>query len=423
MQRILLRSVSGLILTVACVAGDVRAASLQVDSNTGERHANGQVVQSERDEQQALFNYYFRDRDVQYETVLAKLPEEAAVPAWRVPYSAAIHPETGGGMSDARPAATFALFARRRRGASTATGSSALSVYDRAFNGGQGLANSYEIRRIMGTPRALFPALRMRSSSESWEGYCSGFTASTIKHPEPIKSVDAGRVGGTPGVVLSPADIKALLTCIYNRTIPDSYLYLAPPTARDGGPNMGTFHLALANYIGQAGHPVGMDRTKGEVAWNNPIYAYKVNSIRDAGEGDGLTYKQVETTVTYTYYGTDTALQTDPDSGDRVGNRKQSMTFRYNLALDSDGRIVGGRALSGSGHFLWIPLYAVQAKSDGSVQGNPYVDVRKVIALARAAALPEVQAKFDAETIGPRIDPALESTGDDSERPAQPESN
>jgi hypothetical protein len=28
--------------------------------------------------------------------------------------------------------------------------------------------------------------------------------------------------------------------------------------------------------------------------------------------------------------------------------------------------------------------------------------------LARASALPEIQAKFDAETIGPRIDPALE---------------
>jgi hypothetical protein len=37
------------------------------------------------------------------------------------------------------------------------------------------------------------------------------------------------------------------------------------------------------------------------------------------------------------------------------------------------------------------------------------VDVRKVIALARASALPEAQAKFDAATIGPRIDPSLES--------------
>jgi hypothetical protein len=418
MQRALLCSVLSLISLATCMVSGARAASLQADSNIRPREVNGQTVQSERDEQQALFNYYFRDRDLQYETELSKLKAEGSVPSWRIPYSAAIHPETAGGMSDARVAPTIGLFARRRQGVSASrggTGSGALNVYDRAFNGGQGLANAYEAQRIMGTQRALFPALRMRSSSESWEGYCSGFTASTIKHPEPVKSVDAGRVGGTPGVILRPADIKALLSCVYNRTTPDSFLFLAPPTARDGGPNMGTFHLALANYVGQAGHPVGMDRTKGEVAWNNPVYAYKVNSVSDAGEGDGWTYKDVETTVTYSYYGTDTALQTDPDSGDRVGNRKQSMTFRYTLALDSEGRIVGGRAKTSSGHFLWTPLYAVQAKSDGSVQGNPYVDVRKIIALARASALPEVQAKFDEETIGPRIDPALEPAAPEDE--------
>lgn len=411
MKSVVFRFALTLVSTLICAVSSARAASPQTDSNIRPRDVNGTVVQSERDEQQALFNYYFRDRDLQYETKLSNLKSEGTVPSWRIPYSADIHPETAGGMSDARVARPVGLFARRRQGVSPArggTGSGSLNVYDLAFNDGQGLANAYEAKRIMGTSRALFPAMRMRSGSESWEGYCSGFTASTINHPEPVKSVDAGRVGGTPGVIIRPADIKALLSCIYNRTTDDSFLFLAPPTARDGGPNMGTFHLALANYVGQAEYPVGMDRTKGQVAWNNPVYAYKVNSMTDAGEGDGLTYKDVETSVTYSYYGSDSSLQTDTDSGERVGNRKQSMTFRYTLALDSEGNIVGGRARSSSGHFLWIPLYAVQAKPDGSVQGNPYVDVRKVIALARAAALPEVQAKYDEVTIGPRIDPALE---------------
>ena len=74
------------------------------------------------------------------------------------------------------------------------------------------------------------------------------------------------------------------------------------------------------------------------------------------------------------------------------------------------------RGLS-SGHFLWTPLYAVQAKPDGSVQGNPYVDVRKVIALARASALPEIQAKFDEEAIGPRLAPASEPAAAEDEDP------
>ena len=95
------------------------------------------------------------------------------------------------------------------------------------------------------------------------------------------------------------------------------------------------------------------------------------------------------------------------NTGARVGNSKQSMTFRYTLALDGAGSIIGGRASSSSGNFLWIALYAVQGREDGSVPGNPYVDVRKVVALARASALPEVQKKYDRAVVGPMIDPSL----------------
>lgn len=49
----------------------------------------------------------------------------------------------------------------------------------------------------------------------------------------------------------------------------------------------------------------------------------------------------------------------------------------------------------------WLSLYAVQGKPDGSTPGNPYIDVKKVIALARASAIPETQKKFDEAVIGP----------------------
>lgn len=423
LQRVCQRAICGLLLMATAFGGAsvAFAAAQWADSNVRPRTSNGQTVQSERDEQAALFNYYFGDRELTYETTLSSLKTEASVPAWRIPYSAAIHPETSGGLSGSRTVASYGLFGRRRGSRVVSGGSSALTVYDQAFNGGQGSANAYESNRLTSSQQGLF-GRRTVSNSESWEGYCSGFTASTIRHPEPVRSVDAASVGGTAGVVFRPSDIKALLSCIYNRTTPDSYLFLAPPTARDGGPNMGTFHLTLANYIGAAGHPVGYDRTKGEVAWNFPIYAYRVNSMRDAGSADGLTYKQVETTVTYSDYGSDSSLQTDMESGNRVGNNRKSMTFRYVLALDENGQIVGGRATSESGHFLWIPLYAIQATQSGSVPGNPYLDMRKVIALARAASLPEVQTKFDAATIGPRFDPAVETpSGEQPESEPQPE--
>ncbi|HUT13719.1 MAG TPA: hypothetical protein VMY42_24740 [Thermoguttaceae bacterium] len=393
----------------SCTADFSAAAPPRDISNVHQRVVGGKIVQSERDEQEALFNYYFRNHSLTYETRLASLKSEASVPDWRIPYSADIHPEGAGGLGDVTGgrAAVQGRYGSRRIESGMSGGSSVLSLYDLAFNGGENLANSYEIRRIMGTDRALFPRLRMRVASEGWEGYCSGFTASTIRHPEPVRPVDAGRIGGTPGVVFQPSDIKALLTGIYNRTTDDSYLYLAPPSGTGGGPNMGTFHLALANYIGQADHPIGIDRTRGEEAWNNPIYAYKVSSIRDAGTRDGVQYKDVSTTVTYSSYGSDAQGQTDPRTGARTGNRKQSATFRYLLALDSEGRIVGGRLSGGAVHFLWISLYAVQGREDGAVPGNPYIDVRRVIALARASALPEVQKQYDQATIGPLIDPAL----------------
>ena len=417
-------SISLSVAAVLVITSSLRAAApIVAESNVEKRTVRGTVMQSERDEQEGLFNYYFAKRNLQYETKLSELKNEASVPSWRIPYSASIHPQSTGGMSDLERGG------RGRRGQGGASGgSSPLSAYDRAFNGGKNEANAYEVARLLGTDRALFVARKMRRNNEAWEGYCSGFTAATVRHPEPVKAVDAGDVGGTPGVILQPSDIKALLTCIYNRTTDDSYLYLAPPSARDGGPNMGTFHLALANYIGRAGHAIGFDRTKGSAPWNNPVYAYEVKSIRDAGEGDHLHYKTVETTITYSFYGTDGGRQSDPETGDIRGNVKQTMNFRYNLALDDEGRIVGGTSLNYNGYFFWIPLYAPQAKADGSVQGNPHVDVRKVVALARASADPAIQKKFDEVNIGPMIDPSLdaaegEAKADESAKPdaaAQP---
>ena len=390
MRQLSIAVLTALLATIACNVGGVNA-QVVTESNVVEREVRGKTVQSERDEQETLFNYYFQQRKLKYETQLKNLKESASVPKWRTPYSADIHPQAAGGLAD------IGSRGRRARYGS----SSSLSVYDRAFNDGRDLANSYEVQRVLGADSARFVSRRLRRNNEGWEGYCSGFTASTIKHPEPVRAVDAGQVGGTPGVVFQPADIKALLSSIYNRTTDDSYLYVAPPSAKDGGPNMGTFHLALANYIGQAGHPIGIDRTKGQAPWNNPIYAYEVTSIRDAGNGDHVYYKTVQTTVTFSSYGSDSGTQTDQAIGEVHGNTKETMGFRYTLALDDSGTIIGGTALSDSGYFLWIPLYAVQGKQDASTPGNPYVDVGKVIALARKAAIPEVQKKFDKAAIGP----------------------
>ncbi len=216
------------VLAVVFASCNTSAAQIRVDSNVRQRTSGGEPVPSERDEQQSLFNHYFKDRSLEYETTFEKLETDVSVPAWRIPYSAAIHPESGGGLSSAR------IVRRRRRGrfgrggggsSVSRGGSSPLKTYDRAFHDGKNLSDDYEIQRIV------------RGGAAYWEGYCSGFTASTIRHPEPMRPVDAGQVGGTPGVVFQPSEIKALLSGIYNRTTKDNYLYLARPSARNGGPS------------------------------------------------------------------------------------------------------------------------------------------------------------------------------------------
>lgn len=387
-------------LWAACLSVGMARPQVAVESNVRPRVIGGKTWPSERDEQEALFNYYFHDQKLKYETRLSRLKTAASVPGWRIPYSGWIYPRSSGGMS------SLAGGGGRSRG-----GYSPLAVYDNAFHNGQSSANSNEQAQVLGGGGSgWFLGARMRRANEGWEGYCSGLTAASIRHPEPIHAVDAATAGGTPGVIFQPSDIKALLACIYNRTVDASFLYLAPPSAWDGGPNMGTFHLALANYIGQAGCPVGIDRTKGRAPWNNPIYDYKIDSLSDAGQGDHLHYKLVDATITYSYYSSDYGQQTDSASGEVRDNQRQAMALRYYLAVDDQDRIVGGTALSDSGHFLWLPLYAVQAKEDGAAPGNPHLDVRKVLALARASANPATQKKFDAVTIGPRIDPALSET-------------
>ena len=140
-------SIGVLIAFLATMACDVRGAELQAvaDSNVDKRDVRGKTVQSERDEQEALFNYYFRQQKLKYETRLKELKESASVPNWRIPYSADIHPQAAGGLGD--------IGSRGRR--SRYGGSSSLSVYDRAFNDGRDLANSYEVQRVLGSDSAF----------------------------------------------------------------------------------------------------------------------------------------------------------------------------------------------------------------------------------------------------------------------------
>ena len=65
-----------MVVTVAFAYGLDEACAERTLSIVTEREIGDRVVQSERDEQEALFNYYFRDQKLQYKTEFAALKTE-----------------------------------------------------------------------------------------------------------------------------------------------------------------------------------------------------------------------------------------------------------------------------------------------------------------------------------------------------------
>jgi hypothetical protein len=271
---------------------------------------------------------------------LADLPAEGHVPDFRIPYSGHDYPDRAGG--------TYL----------------ALSKYDRAFNRGA-LATNYEINDVKlhrygktKRPPLLFPKAAERRVP-GWYGHCNGWTAAAIRHAEPQHSVTRN------GVTFTPADIKGLLAELYMYS-DSTFLGGVDPAI-----NPAMLHLALANWLGRGAHPIAMEAALGEMVVNFPIHRY--SSTISPGNPT-----VVATTVTYTLN-----IPREIDKGPANFNRK--MVFSYALDLDQQGQIRGGYYLNGSQaiDMLWVPLKPTQGGQAGNQSGNPYLNVKDVLALWR----------------------------------------
>ena len=236
---------------------------------------------------------------------LDELPESGSVSEFRIPYSGHDYPDRGGGTA------------------------MALQKYDLAFHRGRGLAMAFEQHdttanqeRTQQVVRAGLFGRRRRTISTmatpGWHGHCNGWTAASIRHAEPQRSVRRN------GVVFTPADIKGLLAEIYMYS-ENEFL-----GGVDYAINPGTLHVILANWIGRGHHPVGMETTLGRVAFNYPAYAYTATiKSRTAREAD------VSLQVTY--------ATSTPNEYQRSPRNHRTMRFHYILELDAERRVVGGR--------------------------------------------------------------------------------
>jgi hypothetical protein len=282
------------------------------------------------------------------------LPTKGSVPAHRVPYSGHDYPDKAGGTVQA------------------------LRKYDLAFHGGRAKATAYEQEDVTAqkewvTRRGGLLGFRRvrRFETPDWHGHCNGWTAASIRHAEPEKSVTRN------GVVFTPADIKGLLADMYMYTDSEFLGGIDPAI------NPGTLHVTIANWLGLGSHPVGMESTLGEEAFNYPIYAFAATSADRAD-------RKVEVKMNVAYAkSSNREFQESP----RI---KGVMYFHYLLQLNEDGDIVGGQYYGDSARIdmLWAPLQPVQGGEEGNKRGNPHLDIKEVLAIWRESVSEETRGKW-----------------------------
>ena len=274
---------------------------------------------------------------------------------------------------------------------------SALHRYDQAFPRSDGTAVGWESR---------FHS----SGASKWTGHCNGFAAASQRHLEPRFDVIRN------GVRFTPADVKTLLTEIHQHvhtymlggrrcrnvlienasntgggtSCPAGYRKILlgngktkciknAPT-RTSSPhlsscedvNAGTFHLALANWVGRREQTIVFDKEAYHQVWNYPLFKYhlertsrfisKAEALRFTGQrGRRYPFNRAATSFYYAKMriGYAQVLQ-NSESSTHPTFKESSETYTYILELDDFGDIVGGEWIGDSYHthpdFLWIAL-------------------------------------------------------------------
>ena len=294
------------------------------------------------------------------------LPADGTVAKHRYPYSGAIYPDNASGTA----------FVLRK--------------YDRAFNRGRRLAESFEYHDIRVHQEQTTVTMRgglfggrvinqTRTMTPHWAGHCNGWAAAAIRHAEPVKNVTRN------GVVFTPADIKGLLAELY------VYTEIEHLGGVDRAINPGTLHVVLSNWLGRNQYPIAMDSSVGKEVWNFPIYAYRSANAKRRNQ-----QVEVKVNLGYVYY-TNQEYDVAPIN-------YRYLYFHYTLDLDGEGNVTGGTYHYDSNRLdmLWVPLMPTPGGEEGNEAGNPHMDIKEVLAMWRESASEERQQKWFT------IDPAEE---------------
>lgn len=291
-------------------------------------------------------------------TRLADLPTASKLPDYRVPYAGHDYPDMIGGTVKS------------------------LAKYDQAFHGGQARAAEHERNDIAGhrntdtqtvsVRRGLFRRSSVsRPYTPHWYGHCNGWTAASIRHAEPQRSVKRN------GVVFTPADIKGMLA--------EMYMYSATESlgGSEAGIHPAILHLTLTNWLGRQGHPVGCELAPGKTVINYPIYSYRSDVRR-------VFSRQVDVMTTVTY------RMNTPAEQDKSPDYHRQTYFQYALELNERGEIVGGSYTGGGARadLFWVAVNPAQGGQEGNTAGNPYLDVKEVLSIWRESVPEDLRKKW-----------------------------
>ncbi len=384
-------------------------------------------------EQEAFFNSHWWDDA--YVMKFSDLPSRGK--ARRQPYSGYWYPYNKGG--------TATVLAHG--------GETALRKYDRAF-GTKALSWEQRYHSDANAPR--------------WTGHCHGFAAASQLLPAPLTKVTKG------GVTFTPAEIKTLLAELHahaemhmlggrrcnnvnmQNAIRGVGSTLCPPgfistmtanrslvciPAKDLSTqelnscedvNAGTFHLALANWVGRREQIILFDEESGQQVWNYPLFEYTVgdksgyiskeNALRlvsqyhrPAQPRGYYPFNRKATSFYYTEMHVSYAKSVDEtDAGElHVGGK----VYTYILEIDNFGDIVGGEWVGNSYRdhpdFLWIALEPRQSLTEDEARqrllphafqiyrntvrtrSNPYLQVDTVLDLWAASIGEEPGYRLD----------------------------
>lgn len=202
----------------------------------------------------------------------------------------------------------------------------------------------------------------------SWNGHCDAWAAASIVDAEPTSP------GEESGVYFRVGDKKGLLTeCNVGDTATMyGHRYNGNPGDDKNDIYPDLFHEKLIEYIKNRNEPIIIENDPGVEVWNYPCFKYEMHWTDDGN------IRHVTTTV---------YLVSDAVDPDYVGTAYYPFTYTYDLQLDDDGNIIGGKWTGSSvdyhPDFIW--------EVDSVNKGNPNLDYNEVLNISNLTLKDDIE--------------------------------